>query len=208
VSEAVVLLHGIWTGAWLMRPLARRLRRCGYTTYLFSYPSVRQSPGQNAARLNAFLRDTDASTIHFVAHSLGGLVVTRLLNDFPEQRPGRSVLLGSPLGGSLSARRLNRWAAGRWLLGRSVERGLLGGGPAWPGGREVGVIAGSLGLGVGMLLGGLGAPGDGAVTVAETDVPGATDRITLRASHTGLLLSRIAARQTCRFLRHGAFVHS
>jgi len=207
MSEVVVLVHGIWTGAWLMRPLARRLRRCGYTTYLFSYPSVRQSPGQNAARLNAFLRDIDAPTVHFVAHSLGGLVIARLLSDFSEQRPGRSVLLGSPLGGSLSARRLSRWAVGRWLLGRSVERGLLGSGPAWPGGREVGVIAGSLGLGAGMLLGGLGAPGDGAVTLAETDVPEAADRVTVPASHTGLLLSARVARQTCLFLRQGGFAH-
>ncbi len=203
-----MLVHGIWTGAVIMRPLARHLRSCGFETHLFSYPSVRHSPPENAARLDAFLRRINAPVIHFVAHSLGGLVVARLLRDYPGQRPGRSVLLGSPLHGSVSARRLGRSRAGRRLLGRSIEQGLLGDGAGWPAERELGVIAGSLGLGAGLLLGGLGAPGDGAVTLDETQVPGATDRIVLRTSHTGLVFSPAAARQTCRFLHHGRFSHS
>jgi hypothetical protein len=89
----------------------------------------------------------------------------------------------------------------------SLEEGLLGGGPHWPGGRELGVIAGSLAVGVGWFTPGLAKPNDGTVAVAETEVAEARDAITLRVSHSGLVFSAAVARQVIQFLATGRFNH-
>src|SRR5439155_5575717 len=72
---AVVLVHGLWLSGWCMLLLAWRLRRCGFRTYRFSYRSVRKGLRENAAALRAFSDAIDASTVHFVGHSLGGIVI-------------------------------------------------------------------------------------------------------------------------------------
>lgn len=204
-AEAVVLVHGLWMPGVAMTVLARRLQRAGWSTPIFSYPSRHATVSQNAADLAAFLKGIDAPAVHFIAHSLGGLVLTQLLQDYPAQRPGRVVLLGAPYQGSYVARRLNRHGWGRWLCGLSLKGALLGEGPRWPGGRELGVIAGTSPFGAGWMTPGLPRPHDGTVAVAETVVPGQTDNITLPVTHTGLLFSAAVARQAIRFLATGRF---
>ncbi len=207
----VVLLHGLFLSGWVMVWLARQLRRCGLHTAIFSYPTRRRSPADNARDLAAFLVHLSAPRIDLVAHSLGGLVVLHLLagQDGLRAETGsgprvrRVVLLGPPLDGSVLARRLARRALGRWLLGRSVEQGLLGGRPVAPPGVDLAVIAGSRGWGVGWLFGGLPRPNDGTVTVAETHAPDCPRHTVLPVSHMGLMVSPRVARRICRFLRHG-----
>ena len=203
----VVLLHGLWCNHLLMAPLARRLRRCGFRVARFDYPSVRCSPEQNAIALAHWLERHRARPVHFVAHSLGGLILCHLFARFPQQPAGRVVLLGTPLGGSRSAARLARLPGGRRMLGCSLDHGLLGDAPAWPGTREVGVIAGTVGVGLGVFLGSLQTTGDGAVAVTETVAPGVRDHLQVRASHTGMLFSAAVARQVCTFLHQGHFQH-
>ncbi len=203
--EPVVLVHGLWMKGVVMRPLARSLRAQGFAPHCFSYPSVTRALAPNAARLQRFLARIEGPVVHLVGHSLGGLLILQLLQDFPDQRPGRVVTLGTPFGGSWVADRLARSQPGRWLLGRSRERALLGDGPRLPHGRELGVIAGDLNLGVGRLLPRLPRPADGTVSVAETRIDGATDHLVVRATHSTLLLSPAVARAVGRFLRRGRF---
>lgn len=204
----VVLLHGLWCNRLYTRTLSRRLHRCGFRVARFNYSSVRRSPAQNAAALQRWLQRFDADQIHFVAHSLGGLVLCHLFAGFPEQRPGRLVFLGTPLRGSQCAKRVAALPGGRMVLGASLERGLLGDGPLWPADRETGSIAGTVGVGLGVLVGGFRATCDGAVAVAETQSPDLTDHVEVRTSHTGLLFSPAAARQVCAFLQTGRFLRS
>ncbi len=204
-GESVVLIHGIWMVGIELRLLGRRLRACGFRVFYFHYPSLRRTPAENAARLDAFLHEVPGEQVHLVAHSLGGIVVMHLFNRFPPQRPGRVVLLGSPVQGSAPARRIGRIPVLRWLLGRSMAKGLGGGVPAWREGRALGVIAGTRGPGIGSLIGGLEVPNDGTVALSETQLPGATQRIHLPLSHTALVFSRQAAEETCHFLHTGRF---
>ncbi|GBE47158.1 alpha/beta hydrolase family protein [bacterium BMS3Bbin12] len=207
----VVLLHGLFLSGWVMVRLARRLRRCGLRTAIFSYPTRRRSPADNARDLAAFLVRLSVPRVDLVAHSLGSLVVLHLLagqsglraDTGSGPRVRRVVLLGPPLGGSVVARRLTRRAPGRWLLGRSVEQGLLGDGPAVPPDVDLAVIAGSRGWGIGWLFGGLPRPNDGTVAVAETRTPNCRQHTVLPVSHMGLVFSPRVARRICRFLRHG-----
>jgi hypothetical protein len=75
----------------------------------------------------------------------------------------------------------------------------------WNGARDLGVIAGDWPLGLGRLVGALDGPHDGAVTVAETRLAGATDHIVLPVSHSAMVLSSAVVRQTVGFLRDGRF---
>ena len=115
------------------------------------------------------------------------------------------VLLGTPAGGSAVARRLRGSAWTRWLVGRSVERGLLGEVPPWTGRAELGVISGDRSLGVGRLVTHLPGPNDGTVAVAETRLPGAVAHLVLHSSHMGLVFSSTVAAAVCRFLEAGRF---
>ena len=205
MREAVVFIHGIWMCGTEMALLRRRVTAAGYTVHQFSYPSLRASPALNAARLDAFLHDIDADLIHLVAHSLGGLVLCHLFHDFPAQRPGRVLMLGTPLRGSVVARGLARWTLTRLLLGRAVEQALLGDGPGWPGARPLGMIAGNRGmLGMGLLVAGrVPRPHDGTVAVVETDTAAVSEHLQVPYSHFGMLFARPVADAVCRFLANG-----
>lgn len=208
MREVVVTVHGLWmTGLEMMR-LRRRLRACGYEVRPFYYHSLWHSPAENARRLARFADGLDADVVHFVAHSLGGLVLLHLFEQAPLQRPGRVLMLASPVLGSVGARYLSHWPLLRYLLlGRSVERGLLGGAPAWHGARELGMVAGtSNGIGMSTLFGvPLPRPHDGTVSVQETRAAWITEHLSVPHGHFGLLFSPSVADAVCRFLRSGAF---
>ena len=205
--ETVVLLHGLWCNRWILAVMQRRLRVCGFAVEVFEYATMRRSPEQNAAALAERIQALAIPRLHFVAHSLGGIVVLRLLEHCARVPPGRVVLLGTPLMGSRIARRLCRHGAGRRLLGHSIEGGLLDGRTLDAQAREVGMIAASVPVGLGVLVGGIGEAGDGVVTLAETRAPWLADHLIVRTNHTGLLFSPEVARQTCGFLRTGRFSH-
>ena len=205
MSETVVLLHGIWMPTLVMGLLAKRLRRCGYRTVVFGYPSLTQSLENNAGQLAGCIRKQGDATVHLVGHSLGGLVILQALQSHPDLVEGRIVLLGSPVGGSVVAKRLHRYRGLRWMLGRSADSGLLGDGPAWQGHLPLGVIAGNRPLGIGRLIGGLAGENDGTVTVAETHLENASGSTRVHVTHTGLLLSPEVAIEVCSFLKDGHF---
>lgn len=209
MRAVVVYVHGLWLPGGESFLLRRRLSRAlDAESRMFGYPSVRATLADNAAALGRFLRRNSADTLHLVAHSMGGLLILKLFElglaaDLP---PGRIVLTGSPVRGSRSAARLARLPFGRTLLGRTAAEALLPRSqPRWPGVRELGVIAGDLGWGLGRLLGSVSAPNDGTVLVEETDLPGATQQLTLPVSHSGMVFSAEVARQAAAFLRGGRF---
>lgn len=207
-KDAVVLVHGLWMHGWVMRLIGMRLRRCGFHPLFFSYPSMRSSLSQNALLLSNFVADIAASRIHFIGHSLGGLLVLQMLAEYPGQRTGRVVLAGSPYNASCVATRLSRRGPGRYILGRSMLQWLGQKTPEGGAQYEFGVIAGCKSMGGGRLIFRLPQPNDGVVTVEETQMPNISDQIMLNVSHSGMLLSAGLARQACSFLRSGHFLHN
>ena len=77
--ETVVLVHGLWVHGIVMELMRRRVARCGYRALAYSYPSMRLTLAENAERLARFSRGLAAPRLHFVGHSLGGLIVLRML---------------------------------------------------------------------------------------------------------------------------------
>jgi pimeloyl-ACP methyl ester carboxylesterase len=190
-SEAVVLIHGLWMTGREMRVLGGRLEEAGFRVRYFRYRSWRGGLAQAAGALREFVEATEGERVHLVGHSLGGVVIAKMLEGAPLSRPGRVAMLGAPMGGSAAARIVSRRRAGRWLVGGVIREGIVEHAPVWPGGRDLLVVAGDIPLGSGLLLG-LQKPHDGVIRVEETRVEGART-VTVRASHVGLLLSRKVA---------------
>lgn len=203
----VILVHGLWQSGLELFVMRRRLQADGSLRALFfTYPTTVGTMTNHVRRLIDCARAHKAEQLHFVGHSLGGLVVLRALEITDDLPPGRAVLLGSPLQGSRTAQSLARLPFGRALLGGALTQECVDWSPReWSGRREVGVIAGSMGFGVGRLLANLDAEHDGTVLVEETRLPGAKDHLVVAASHTGLLVSARVAEQTRHFLDRGAF---
>jgi len=222
-NAIVILIPGLWMPDFVLWPAQRRLERAGYAVRRFAYPSWRRGLDANVAALArclAALPAAPATPIHLVGHSLGGLLILQLLAHGAAASIGRVVLLGSPALGSHGAERLldSRWGtllAGRTLAdwraesqANSLADSLTNSRPALPRGIEIGVIAGTRGVGLGRLLGGLAQPNDGAVALAETRLPEAADFIALHVSHSGMLVSAACAGQVASFLESGRFIHA
>lgn len=206
VTEPVVLVHGLWMHGALMQWMARRIRRAGFLTHCYTYPSVRLTMSENARRLAAFAQSLGAKRVHFVGHSLGGLLIARMLEEAHGFEPGRIVFMGSPFADSYAARVLSRVRIGRAAVGAAVAEWLLGKRPENLSRYEIGVIAGSRAMGLGMMVArGLPEPHDGTITVAETKVPGAREHVVLNVSHTEMVVSPLTARYASEFLRRGRF---
>lgn len=205
-AEPVIVIHGLWVHGLIMGWLARRIRRDGFAAQTYSYPTMRLTLGENAERFAQYCASLSVPRVHIVAHSMGGLVALKMLEQHRELRCGRLILIGTPYSGSFAAQRLQRFPGGSTLLGRSIAQWLREPRPLPDGVAETGIIAGTRGYGLGRLIApDLPQPHDGVVTLAETVVPGVTQRIELPVGHTEMLVSREVARQCSAFLRNGRF---
>ena len=203
----VVYVHGLWMPGGESLILRHRLaQEFGLTLQAFRYSAASATMNNVTERLASLVRELQAPAVHFLGHSLGGLVIYRFLERFPEQPPGRVVFLGTPCVASRAAQRAGRFAPVAHLMGQSVAEELLQPhGRRWAHARPLGIIAGSQPIGVGQLLAGFAEENDGTVAVSETRMPGATDHIVLPVSHLGMLLSARVARETGSFLTQGRF---
>lgn len=199
----VLLLHGLWMVGLTMRRFARGLAQAGFEPEVIGYPSIAGGPDAAVERLTRALEHGPA---HVVGHSLGGLSALQAACAAPSLPIGRIVCLGSPVGGSRAAHAMARLPLSHLYFGRSADI-LHAGCAGWPSGVEVGMVAGSVPRGLGALLARFADLHDGTVAVEETRAPQLADHIVVPASHSGLLLSLDAIRQTAVFLRQGRFEH-
>lgn len=211
-DEPVVLLHGLARSAASMAPLDRDLRAAGYPVCNVDYPSR-----QHAVAVLA--RDFAAPAIrqcfpghhgpvHFVTHSLGGLVVRELAASGQVQA-GRVVMLGPPNHGSEVVTALgNQWwfRRGAGPAGQELRPHRNDTGPV-PLPWALGIIAGNRSVNpvLSLLLPGAD---DGKVTVASARLPGMSDFLVLPVSHPLLMRNREVRRQTLHFLAEGRFEHA
>ncbi len=204
-DQITVLVHGIWMKGVVMRVMGKMLEARGYRTHSVSYDFLEQTPAENARRLHDEIGALGARRINLVGHSLGGIVILHLLHQYPELAIDKVVLIGSPVRGSYVARRVHESPALRRLLGRSIEKGLLGGAPDFTTNRPLGIITGNGKLGISALLYPVGEESDGVVRESETLIDNATDRICLPLSHSTMIFSRQCTDYVAHFLTYGRF---
>jgi len=208
--EHIISIHGLWMPGFEMVLLRRRLSGAhGFSPRQFSYRSMANGLEENIRQLRRFIEEGDAERSHIVAHSLGGVVALHALQHFPGAPIDRVVCLGSPLTDSAPARVMQRYRWGRLILGRTLVEGVLehplG---EWAGPQSVGVIAGTVGAGVGTLVADLDEPHDGVVASSETRLPGIADHLEMPVNHLGLVFSSQVAEQAAHFLRDGCFARA
>jgi pimeloyl-ACP methyl ester carboxylesterase len=202
--DAVVIVHGLWLHGVVMSPMARQIARHGYDVRTYTYPTVRLTLTQNAERLANFAQGL-GRTVHLVGHSMGGLVALEAARRVPPAVRGRVVMIAPPYAGCFAAQCLARWPGGSAILGRSIGEWMSAARVA-PEDCEIGVIAGTGGLGLGRLVArGLPKPHDGVVSLPETHVPGMRDHVVLPVSHTAMIVSGAVVNEVCAFLGTGHF---
>ena len=203
--ETVVVVHGLWLHGFIMSLMARRIARHGYRVRTYSYPTIRLTLTQNAERLARFA-DGLGCKVHFVGHSMGGLVALEAARRMAPAVRGRVVMVAPPYVDCFAARCLARWPGGRAILGRSIAEWISEPHSSSLPDCDIGVIAGTGGVGLGRLVArGLPKPHDGVVALPETHVPGERDHLVLPVSHTTMIVSSSVVRQTCAFLERGQF---
>ena len=211
-AKTVVCLHGVWMPGMVMTLVKRRLEsEYAYQAHLFSYPSVSGTLDENARSLAEFIAEHNLDNVHLVGHSLGGVVSLRMLALEPDAPVHRVVCLGSPLCGSRAASHLNQTDWGNSILGKSVTDGVVDDAAnQWAkdvcATHDVGVIAGTVPVGVGQLVISFEGENDGTVAVSETRLPGIKDHICLPVNHKGLVVSNNAIDQAAAFFKRGEFL--
>jgi pimeloyl-ACP methyl ester carboxylesterase len=210
MKTAVVFVHGLFLNGAEFGLMRRRLHaERGFDSRRFSYPTVRGSLEKTLDHLERFVKGLDAEQIHFVGHSLGGIVLSRYFEHAKDPRIGRVVMLGTPLCGSRSAQAVARHAFLRRVVGPLVARELVDTCEPrhWDGAHPLGLIAGTRPMGLGQFFAKFDEDCDGTVAVSETKLPGYSAHITLPVSHMGMLLSADVAHEVGEFLANGSFIH-
>ena len=202
----VLLVHGLFMRATMLRPMMAQLRRRGYQCLALTYPTRNQtlhdSVAQHLPQIQDFAGD---ASLFAIGHSLGGLYLRHLHQQWPQGlAAGRVVTLGTPHLGSKVGRYFYERPWRRRILGHCWEQGLDGNAPAWDAAIPLLSIAGTKAIGVGSALGIFAAdePNDGTVAVSETELPQAAAFYRLHTSHSALQFDRTAAALADRWF-HG-----
>lgn len=208
--EDVVLLHGLGRSDRAMRPLEDALVRAGYRVHNLAYPSLAEEPAQLVAIVQEQVDAccARAERLHFVTHSLGGLLARAALAERPRANLGRVVMLAPPNNGSEYGdlvREAELGAAERVPAIAALGTDPEGFARSLPPPRyELGVIAGTRTVNpLDALV--VAGESDGAVSVASAQLPGMTDFLTVDATHASIRRRADVHAQVIAFLRRGRF---
>jgi triacylglycerol lipase len=216
LGECVVLLHGMARRYHSMDAMQERLLAEGYHTVNQGYPSTREPIEIIAEKyFPAALKQCQQfspTAIHFVTHSLGGIVVRKGIKEKKPEKLGRVVMLSPPNRGSAAVDFLRNWKIYKWLNGPAGQQlstdpdsvpNQLG-----PVDYPVGIIAGDrYAFFDGWLSRILPGKDDGKVSVERAKLDGMSDFLVVHESHPFIMDSEYVQDETVHFLKNGTFKH-
>lgn len=217
LRECVILLHGMGRTSASLNTMAAALSNAGYIAVNLDYPS-RKKPVEDLAMeavpkgLRQCVR-AGAGKVHFVTHSLGGILVRYYLSRRQVGNLGRVVMLSPPNRGSEAADNLKDVAIYAWYNGPAGQQLVTGPeglpeqlGPVY---FPLGIITGNRHVFFDAWLADM-IPGedDGKVSVERAKVEGMDDFIVLPYTHPFIMDADEVIAQTLHFLRHGRFRHA
>ncbi len=210
--EGVILLHGLARTSGSMTKLETALKRAGYAVVNIDYPSRGDSiDGLSKATIDSALVDPRikrCTKVHFITHSLGGILVRVYLAQTTVPNLGRVVMLGPPNKGSEVVDRLRSWSLFQKINGpvgqelgtddKSVPNRL---GPV---AFELGVIAGDRSINwINSRM--IAGPDDGKVSVERTKVDGMKEHIVMHVTHPMMMKNPKVITACLSFLKTGFF---
>jgi hypothetical protein len=213
-ADCVILLHGLARTEDSMADLETAASAAGYFVVNHGYPS-REAPIEHLARAAiepavAECRAAVDGQLHFITHSLGGILVRQFLEHDEVPGLGRVVMLSPPNQGSEAADALVDLKLYQWINGPAGQQLTTG-----PGGlpAQLGPVAFPLGVITGnryaffdsWLAGFFPGPNDGKVSVARARVDGMGDFLVLPYTHPFIMEEPEVIRQSLYFLEHGRF---
>jgi hypothetical protein len=203
----VVLLHGLWRGFHAMEPMARALQSEGFSTLNIPYPSGRLPIDVLSERIRRQVGEIPGDgPIHFITHSLGGIIVRKLLDDGAPWDFGRIVMLAPPNNGS----EIVDWARHKPILhrvlgpaGRALgSDGIPAALPPLPEGVEAAVIMGNRST-IPFFNSLFGDDHDGIVSAAKGRIEGLRGFSVIPADHTFIQMHPEAIHLCVDFLKSG-----
>lgn len=212
-GECVVLLHGLARSSLSMERMRWFLEEYGYAVANIDYPS-RDYKIEELATLaveNGLAQCAEKNSVdkvHFVTHSLGGILVRYYFSDNDHDSLGRVVMLAPPNQGSKAVEELQEWPGFEWLngpAGYQLGKGkdsipLQLGTPDF----EFAVIAGNASIDP-VTSAVLDDPDDGRVSVADTRLDGMRDFRLVDASHAFIMQKTEVFKLVYAFLASGIF---
>ena len=214
-QDGVVLLHGISRTTRSFRKMQTALEGCGFATLNQDYASRRKALEALAEDIHPSIQrfaDGIDGAVHFVGHSMGGLLARVYIARYRPKRLGRVVMLGTPNGGSEIADRLKHIGAYRAWFGPAgqqlvTQRDATIAAMFPPVDYPVGIIAGNRSVDP-IMSTFLPKPHDGRVSVENTRLDGMADHIIVGTSHPWLIRNGREIEQTITFVRDGSFRRS
>jgi hypothetical protein len=207
-QECVILIHGLAAHSCLMGKMEKALRGAGYLTENLDYPSRKHTIPVLAEKFvgKAVCRCRNRSNgqIHFLTHSMGGIMVRHYLSCNIVSSPGRVVMLAPPNHGSEIVDRLigNLWF--RWLLGPAGcslgtgQKGII---------HQLGEVDYSLGIITGnqsfdfLCSWMLPRPNDGKVSLDSAKLKGMDDFLIVPYGHSFIMRKRKVIEEVIYFLK-------
>jgi len=208
-KDFVYVLHGLAVSKASTKLLGSRLEDAGFEVHRIGYKSMNKSPKEILDIVHDQIQNSlpgEDYTVHFVGHSLGGLVIRAYLDSNKVANLGRVVLLGTPNQGTEIVDKLqDTWLMkilGPTTKALGTNKGSFPnsiGDPYYP----IGVIAAVTDLVNNEFI--IEGKDDGLVPLESTKLNGMTDIIIIKGGHMLMKYRKDVANHTIDFLRNGKF---
>ncbi|MEA3274910.1 MAG: alpha/beta hydrolase [Pseudomonadota bacterium] len=210
----MILLHGLGRTSRSLNNMADAVQAAGFSAVNLDYPSrkktIQELASETIERGLSRCAQMPARAIHFVTHSMGGILVRYYLNRHRPENLGRVVMLSPPNHGSEAADHLRDSALYAWFNGPAGQQ-LVTGPEGLP--EQLGPVDFPLGIITGnqhsffdaWLADVIPGTDDGKVSVERAKVEGMADFLVLPYSHPFIMNAEEVIEQTLHFLRRGHF---